>query len=236
MNNKTRNWIITGVAAVILVGVGGYAFMDNYLGNRVEITEAIPASAAAANAEGDGGSNAQAVVAGEQLNGEWKIADTSKVYFSVTTSRETVNFENAAVSGSWTIQLDQPENMKAEGTVEMSEVSSGNAQRDGHIQNEDFFNVPEHPQARFVASSFEGLPAEWKEGAVYDFTMPGTLTVKGVDKDVTFEAQALYQDNQVRLSGATTVTFADFGMQNPHSVVLDTENDISVRLELVLER
>ncbi|MMZ68535.1 YceI-like domain protein [compost metagenome] len=66
--------------------------------------------------------------------------------------------------------------------------------------------------------------------------MPGTLTVKGVDKDVIFEAQALYQDNQVRLSGVTTVTFADFGMQNPHSVVLETENDISVRLELVLER
>ncbi|WP_334077021.1 YceI family protein [Paenibacillus sanfengchensis] len=232
MNKKTRNWMITGAAVVLLAGAGGYAFMDNYLGNRVEITEAIPASAAAAN----GGSAVQAIVNGEQLNGDWKIAEPSKVYFSVTTSRETVNFENAAVSGNWTIQLDQREKMKAEGIVEMSKVSSGNAQRDGHIQNEEFFNVPEHPQAKFVASSFEGLPAEWKEGTVYDFNMPGVLTVKGVDKEVTFKAQALYQDKQVRLSGVTTVTFADFGMKNPHSVVLETENDISVRLELVLER
>ncbi|GJM68478.1 hypothetical protein HMSSN036_06940 [Paenibacillus macerans] len=66
--------------------------------------------------------------------------------------------------------------------------------------------------------------------------MAGTMNVKGIDKEVTFDGQALYQDNQVRLSGTTTVTFADFGLQNPHNVVLETENDISVRLELVLEK
>lgn len=236
MNKKTRNWIVAGAAAVILVGAGGYAYMDDYLGNRVEITEAIPASGSAANASANEGNAEQATVGAEQLNGEWNIAEESKVYFSVTTSRETVNFENAAVGGSWTIQLDQPENMKAEGTLEMSEVNSGNAQRDGHIQSADYFNVAQFPQAAFTAASFEGLPEAWEEGAVYDFRMAGTLSVKGIDKEATFDGQALYQNNQVRLSGTTTVTFADFGMQNPHSVVLETENDIAVRLELVLEK
>lgn len=236
MNKKTRNWIITGAAAVILVGAGGYAFMDNYLGNRVEITEAIPASGTAANASSGEGNAEQASVSADQLNGEWSITEASKVYFSVTTSRETVNFENTAVSGNWTIQLDQPENMQAEGTVEMSDINSENDQRDGHLQSADYFNVAQYPQATFTASSFEGLPAEWTEGTVYDFKMAGTLNVKGIDKEVTFDAQALYQNNQVRLSGATTVTFADFGLENPHNVVLETENDISVRLELVLEK
>ncbi|MCM3703235.1 YceI family protein [Paenibacillus macerans] len=234
MNKQTRNWIIAGgTAAVILIGVGGYMFMDSYLGNKVEIVEAIPASGAVAEASPGG---EKPVVTAEQLNGEWSTTDASKVYFSVTTSRETVNFENAAVSGTWTIQLDQPENMKAEGTLEMSEVSSGNGQRDEHIKTADFFDVAQYPQATFTAVSFEGLPSEWEEGTVYDFKMAGTINVKGIDKEVTFDGQALYQDNQVRLSGTTTVTFADFGLQNPHNVVLETENDISVRLELVLEK
>ncbi|CAM4506718.1 YceI family protein [Paenibacillus macerans] len=234
MSKKTRNWIIAGgAAAVILIGTGGYKFMDNYLGNRVEIEQAIPASGAVADASADG---EKTVVTAERLNGEWKITDASKVYFSVTTSRETVNFENAAVSGTWTIQLDQPEDMKAEGVLEMSDVNSGNGQRDEHIKTADFFDVAQYPQATFTAASFEGLPGEWEEGKVYDFKMAGTMNVKGIDKEVTFDGQALYQDNQVRLSGTTTVTFADFGLQNPHNVVLDTENDISVRLELVLEK
>jgi hypothetical protein len=38
------------------------------------------------------------------------------------------------------------------------------------------------------------------------------------------------------LSGTTMVTFEDFGMANPHSIVLDTENNLEVRLELVLSK
>lgn len=233
MNRKTRNWLVAAAGVVVAAGAGGYWFMNDYLGNRVEIVASIPASSAAANT---GTGEEKAVVAGNVLDGEWRIAEASKVYFSVTTSRETVNFENSSVSGSWTIDLEQPELMKAEGTLVMSEVHSGNAQRDGHLQSEEFFNVAEYPQAVFTATSFAGLPKAWEEGAVYDFQMTGTLTVKGIAKEVTFDAKALYEAGQVRLSGETIVTFIDFGMENPHSVVLDTENDISVRLELVLEK
>ncbi|MNC71112.1 YceI-like domain protein [compost metagenome] len=66
--------------------------------------------------------------------------------------------------------------------------------------------------------------------------MTGTLTVKGIEKEVTFDSQAVYSGGQLMLSGTTTVTFADFGMKNPHSIVLDTENDLEVRLELVLSK
>lgn len=115
MSKKTRNWIIAGgAAAVILIGTGGYKFMDNYLGNRVEIEQAIPASGAVADASADG---EKTVVTAERLNGEWKITDASKVYFSVTTSRETVNFENAAVSGTWTIQAGPARGYEGRGSL-----------------------------------------------------------------------------------------------------------------------
>ncbi|MHA7965795.1 YceI family protein [Paenibacillus sp. CAU 1782] len=253
MNKKTRNLIIAGAGAVILLGGGGYAVMSNYMGNNVEIESVIPAaspsattnannsesntSASGNNTSGNSGATeGTGALTSADLNGEWSIADTSKVYFSVTTSKETVNFENNAVSGNWTIDLDNQANMKGTGSIDLSVIDSGNSQRDGHIQSPDYFDISAYPTADFEATSFEGLPAEWTEGTVYDFTMTGNLNLRGIDKEVVFTAKALSQDGQVMLSGTTTVTFEDFGMANPHSVVLSTENDVAVQLELVLQK
>jgi hypothetical protein len=46
----------------------------------------------------------------------------------------------------------------------------------------------------------------------------------------------MYRNGQLLLSGTTKVTFADFGMTNPHTVVLETENELGVRLELILNK
>ncbi|MCM3162234.1 hypothetical protein [Metabacillus litoralis] len=51
-----------------------------------------------------------------------------------------------------------------------------------------------------------------------------------------FESEVMYQDGQLLLSGETVVTFADFGMQSPHAIVLETENELTVQLEIVLEK
>ncbi len=46
----------------------------------------------------------------------------------------------------------------------------------------------------------------------------------------------MYQNRQILPSGTTVVTFADFGMENSHSVAIETENDLIVQLELVLDK
>ena len=243
MKRKTKIWLIAGAAVVAVAVTGAFAFSDSYLGNNIDIEEVLPAAAATATSSAAPGGSPSASpeaagesVAGEQLNGSWSIADSSKVYFSVTTSRETVNFVDEAVSGNWTVDVDDPSKMQAEGRIDMASVDSGNGQRDGHVKGEEFFNVAEFPQATFKASSIEGLPQEWTEGQTYDFKIAGTLTVRGIEKEVEFASRSAYRDGQLLLSGTTTVTFADFGMKNPHNVVLDTENDIGVRLELVLTK
>lgn len=240
MNKKTRNWIIAA-AAVVVIGAGGtYAFMTNYLGNNVEIESVLPTQAAA-NTESTSGTTTEAAstgaaVAAEDLNGTWNIADASKVYFSVTTSQETVNFVDDQVSGTWDVNVADATQMKGSGAIEIDAIDSGNAQRDDHIKSDDYFQMSQFPQATFTATAFEGLPQEWTNGEVYDFTLDGTLTLKGIEKPATFEAKASYQDGKLLLSGTTVVTFEDFGLANPHSVVLSTENDINVQLELTLEK
>ncbi|MEW4370180.1 YceI family protein [Paenibacillus kandeliae] len=235
MNKKTRNWLIAIVAIVVIVGIGGYTFLKSYMGNNVAIESVVPTESA--SAEGTTSTTTGQSVTGSELNGNWAINEsTSKVYFSVTTSQETVNFVDNKVSGTWNVNVDDPSQMTSEGQIDMSAIDSGNSQRDGHVKEADFFDVSQFPNATFKATSFENVPTEWASGATNEFKMTGTLTVKGVEKEATFDMKSVYQDGQLLLSGTTKVTFADFGMTNPHSVVLSTENDINVQLELVLDK
>ncbi|PKQ91575.1 YceI family protein [Paenibacillus sp. BGI2013] len=238
MNKKAKAWLITGVAAVAVIGGGGYYITNSYLGNNVEIEQVLPASTATSTTAVDstGTVVANETAGAEQLNGDWSISEGSKVYFSVTTSQETVNFVDEQVTGNWTINVDDAAQMKAEGQIKMDGIDSGNGQRDGHVKQADFFDVATYPQATFTATSFEGVPAEWPVGQTVDIKMNGTITVKGIEKEVTFDAKAAYENNAVLLSATSMVTFEDFGMENPHSVVLSTENDIQVQLELKLTK
>ncbi|WP_426450256.1 YceI family protein [Paenibacillus sp. S-38] len=214
-------------AGVIVVLIGAYAAYDYFAGNHVTVQEVIPASA---SAQASGG----AVVEAGKLNGQWNIQPESKVYFSVTTSKETVNFESGEVQGQWTLDVADPSKNAASASLEIAKVQSGNATRDSHVAGEKFLNAAAFPKAEFKAKSFEGLPKEWKDGEKVSFTLPGTLTVKGVSKDVTFKTDALYSGGTIKLEGSTVVTFDDFGLKNPHAVVVDTENNITLQLRLVL--
>ncbi|MNP68573.1 YceI-like domain protein [compost metagenome] len=96
--------------------------------------------------------------------------------------------------------------------------------------------MDQHPKATFAVKSFENLPKEWKAGVTESFKMTGTLTVRGISKDVTFDAKAQLDGSQLKLEGQTVVTFEDYGMKNPHTVVLSAQNDVTVQLRLVLAK
>jgi polyisoprenoid-binding protein YceI len=252
MNNnkkKPKKTVLLASGFLFVMLAGGYAAYDYYAGNHVEIEGVIPAAGQASAGQqtseqpsgggqlsgGQSASSAAAPIAGK-LNGTWKVAAPSKVYFSVTTSKETVNFVGDQVRGEWLVDLSAPANMKGQGEADIASLSSGNGQRDGHIKGNDYLQAATYPKATFQVTSFEGVPAEWKEGQVVPLKLKGKLNVKGVDKDVTFDSNALYEQNQLKLSGSTVVTFGDYGMKNPHAVVLQTENNVTVRLELVLNK
>ncbi|WP_159881885.1 YceI family protein [Paenibacillus puerhi] len=224
---KTNKLAITaGVLFVLLAG--GYWAYDYYAGNHVEIKDVIPASAGAA-------ASGQSVEA-SSLNGSWKVLPNSEVYFSVTTSKETVNFVVAPAQGSWQLDTASPDKSSAEGKLALSTLDSGNGQRDNHVKGAQYLDVAQFPEATFSVKSFGDLPKEWKEGVKVPLELAGTLTVKDKPKDVVFKSEAVYEQGQIKLQGSTTVTFADFGMKNPHTVTLDTQNELQVQLRLVLEK
>lgn len=137
-----RKRIALIAAGVIIVGVvTGYTLLDKSLGNNVQIESVIPGQATTAgNGESatNTGASAGATVTADQLNGDWTVTDASKVYWSVTTSKETVNFVDNKVQGTWKVNIEDSTSMVGEGSVDMSALDSGNGQRDEHVKGKIF--------------------------------------------------------------------------------------------------
>ncbi|MCR8642895.1 YceI family protein [Paenibacillus sp. N1-5-1-14] len=223
-----KKGLILTVTAVVIVGlgIGGYTAFNRYLGNNIEIQSVTGKESTAGTA-----------VAADKLNGKWDIASGSKVYWTVTTSKEPINFQNESVKGQWQVDLNQAAVMKGNGIVDMNGLNSGNDQRDSHVkEREDLLETNHHPEATFEAKSFSAIPKEWNEGVAIPFIVEGVLKVKGKEKNVKFESTAMYKNGQLLLSGKTKVLFSDFGMKNPQTIVLETQNELDVRLELVLNK
>ena len=62
-------------------------------------------------------------------------------------------------------------------TADISSISTNNEQRDSHLKAADFFDAENHPQLVFESEKLEEINAE-------EYRLHGTLTMKGVSKDV----------------------------------------------------
>ncbi|KQQ90727.1 YceI family protein [Pseudarthrobacter sp. SL88] len=66
-------------------------------------------------------------------------------------------------------------------TVATASFDSGDANRDGHVKGEDFFDVEKYPEMTFRGTSITG------DGE--DYTLTGDLTIKGVTQPVELEVE-----------------------------------------------
>ena len=82
----------------------------------------------------------------------------------------------ADVSGTVVVAEDLADSV-ADVTIATASVSSGTADRDGHLRSADFFDVENHPEMTFRSTSFDG------------HTLTGDLTIKGITKPVTLEVE-----------------------------------------------
>jgi polyisoprenoid-binding protein YceI len=221
---------------ILIIAAVGYWLYDYYAGNHIKIKEVIQASPSPDKTNGSPNPDQKSgVLTAEKLNKKWAITEESKVYFNVTTSKEAVTFVIGKVTGDWDFNLAQPEKMTAHASADITTMDSGNPSRDSDIKGSQYLSADSFAEATFDLKSVEQWPANWVDGKVVLFKMNGQLTVKGIQKDVKFDSEAQYINGQLNLKGKTTVTFQDFGMTNPHNIVLDTENNIGVIIQLALK-
>ena len=83
------------------------------------------------------------------------------------------------------IKLDFDEKTKTinsfEGTAVVASIDTGIEKRDAHLKSPDFFDEVNHPNVKFVMTSYK---ADGNEGK-----MTGDLTIRGTTKQVTFDVE-----------------------------------------------
>ena len=124
----------------------------------------------------------------------------------VTTVRGTfTGFE-----GSAHVDTATPANSKVSVKIDASTITTGNADRDGHLLSGDFFETATHPYITFESTAVA------TDGETWDVT--GDLTIKGITHAVTipFEltgsAQDPFGNTRVGFEGATSIARADWGL------------------------
>lgn len=76
---------------------------------------------------------------------------------------------------------DNFENAKFSFSGDVDSVSTGNADRDGHLRSADFFDAENNPKLTFESTSFE----KKNEG---EYILKGNLSLRGESKPVILEA------------------------------------------------
>jgi len=99
-----------------------------------------------------------------------------------------------------------------EANVDISSVSTGDAQRDTHLKSADFFHLEKHPRMTFKSTKVERKG----EG---EYRVTGDLTIHGVTKPVTFAVEGPSAPNKdpwgntrIGLSARTKINRKDFGL------------------------
>ncbi len=94
---------------------------------------------------------------------------------------------------------DKPEDSWVEVTIDASSISTDNEKRDDHLRSGDFLDLENQPTITFRSSKIE-LTGGSK------LSVTGDLTIRGVTKEVTFDAD--YAGVAVGVDGKTRIAFA----------------------------
>jgi polyisoprenoid-binding protein YceI len=96
-------------------------------------------------------------------------------------------------------------------TIEAASIDTRNADRDGHLRSNDFFDMETYPEITFTSTAVELLDAE-------NYRVTGDLTIKGVTKSVAVDFEYTgaavdpYGNQRIGLEGTTTVNRKDWGV------------------------
>jgi polyisoprenoid-binding protein YceI len=147
------------------------------------------------------------------LTGTYAIDPThSRVGFVVRHAMVTkVRGSFNEFDGQGFYDADNPANSKLKLTIPANSIDTRNADRDGHLRSNDFFDMETYPEITFRSSTVGQVHAD-------NFKVTGDLTIKGVTEPVTVDFELTgaatdpYGNDRIGLEGKTTVNRKDWGV------------------------
>jgi polyisoprenoid-binding protein YceI len=142
----------------------------------------------------------------EIVAGTWTIDPShSEVGFTVRHLMSKVRGQFETFEGKLTTGATLAET-KAEATIDLNSINTRDEQRDGHLRSGDFFDTENSGPMTFTSLSFDGETAK------------GTLTIKGVAREVDLDVEFLGVDQdpwggtRIGFEANTEISRKDFGV------------------------
>jgi polyisoprenoid-binding protein YceI len=113
--------------------------------------------------------------------------------------------------GSGHFEAEEPGKSSLQLTIKVASIDTRNADRDGHLRANDFFDMEAYPEITFASTAVEQVDP-------VSFRVTGDLTIKGVTKPVTLDLEYTgtavdpYGNTRLGLEGSTVVNRKDWGV------------------------
>jgi polyisoprenoid-binding protein YceI len=245
-----RRLALASLAAVVVIGVIGavatwYFFFSSTAPGRADIDQAANV-VASARPSGDPATLAPGASA-TGTDGTWTV-DTSIGSFSDYTSswagfrvnevlsnigNSTAIGRTPDVSGQLTLAGQSLTITNID--VDLTTIKSDQPRRDPAIQRT--LETGTFPTATFELSQPISLPQAPSEGVAYNITANGTLTIHGVNNQVSVDLQAKLENGVIVVVGSMPFTFSDYGMSPPTApIVLSVEDHGTIEFQLFFTR
>jgi polyisoprenoid-binding protein YceI len=235
-NMRTRTKVVLAIAAVGVLGAGGaiWWFLRDDAPPRVSL------GAATQSVTGQ-------TVTREGIAGDWAVdTETGTFDFESATGTfagfrieerltgigsTTAVGRTGEVSGKITIEGTKVTAASFE--VDTASITTNDRRRDDNVQ--DALSVSRFPKATFALTDPLELGTEAATGKPIAVDAKGTLTIKGVTKNVTIAIEAQLVNGTVVVVGSTDIVFSDYGVEVPKSqVVLSVDNHGIMEFQLLL--
>jgi polyisoprenoid-binding protein YceI len=147
--------------------------------------------------------------------------------FAVAIGRTT------GIAGDVLVDFANPANSQI-GTIviDVSQLTSDESRRDNYIRN-NALESAQYPQATFVPTKIEGLPASVKPGDTLTLKVTGDLTVKETTKPVTFDVTLTTAADKLTGAAVTEILLSDFDAGPIQLAMLQTEDKAKLAFDFV---
>lgn len=188
------NMIFAGLGLVLLLTAAG-VIASNILRPEAEVqTEGVAAQSSAQDA------------LSPSVEGVWAIDHAqSKIGFRFTQYGQAV--EGAFTGFDGVIRFDPADlaGSSAQISINTASISTGDTGRDDQARGGDWFDHAAFPDIKFTSAAFSH-----QGGNAY--TVQGSLTIRGISKDITFPFTLDIEGNKALMKADLTLSRLDFGV------------------------
>jgi polyisoprenoid-binding protein YceI len=154
------------------------------------------------------------------------VDTASEVTFRIKNLGFNTTGSFSGLAGVISFNPDNPDGCSFDVHIEAGTVNTGVNMRDDHLRAEDFFDVKNHPQIRFVSEKVTGTK---KNGTLF---VSGKLTIKGVTKEISFPFTAQPVDDGYLFNGEFSINRKDYKVGGGSTV----SDKLTVLLKVVAKK